>query len=183
MTGRSREEQPDSSPVLKWLKEIVDSLAIGIGVKQHTNQSFRSTGGKLSLLLVFAMLACGVCASMALADSACDVFAEDTVALSTADLKDKIKGAWAAQTIGVTFGSPVEFKYNSTLIPDDKKIETLKLPTTFRARKFYPCWRYQMPMGKHKVRLRVLNPTNSATLELDYAIIYSNKPDEKGSWQ
>ena len=41
-----------------------------------------------------------------------------TVTLSKAELKDKIKGAWAAQTIGVTFGAPYEFKYNSVMIPD-----------------------------------------------------------------
>ena len=38
-------------------------------------------------------------------------------------LKDKIKGAWVAQTIGVTFGAPVEFKYNSTMIQDYQKLE------------------------------------------------------------
>ena len=34
--------------------------------------------------------------------------------ISIENLKDKIKGAWVAQTVGVTFGAPVEFKYNST---------------------------------------------------------------------
>ncbi|MBN1819846.1 MAG: ADP-ribosylglycohydrolase family protein [Prolixibacteraceae bacterium] len=38
--------------------------------------------------------------------------------ISKEALNDKIKGAWAAQTIGVTFGVPVEFDYNSTLIQD-----------------------------------------------------------------
>ena len=40
------------------------------------------------------------------------------VTLSKGALKDKIKGAWAAQTIGVTFGGPVEFRFQSTLIQD-----------------------------------------------------------------
>ena len=31
-------------------------------------------------------------------------------------LKDKIKGGWAGQTIGVTFGGPMEFRYNGTFI-------------------------------------------------------------------
>ena len=38
------------------------------------------------------------------------------VTISKRVLKDKIRGAWAAQTIGVTFGGPVEFKYNGTMI-------------------------------------------------------------------
>ena len=33
-------------------------------------------------------------------------------------LKDKLKGGWAGQVIGVTFGGPTEFKFNGTLIPD-----------------------------------------------------------------
>ena len=36
--------------------------------------------------------------------------------ISKNDLKDKIKGGWAGQTIGVTFGGPVEFRYNGTII-------------------------------------------------------------------
>ncbi len=37
-------------------------------------------------------------------------------------LKDKIKGGWAGQTIGVTFGGPTEFKYNGTFIQDYQTI-------------------------------------------------------------
>lgn len=37
-------------------------------------------------------------------------------------LKDKIKGGWAGQTIGVTFGAPVEFQYNGTIINPYHKI-------------------------------------------------------------
>lgn len=48
--------------------------------------------------------------------------AEDSVTLSTETLRDKIRGAWAAQTIGVTYGFPVEFRFNSTRIPDDHEI-------------------------------------------------------------
>jgi hypothetical protein len=47
--------------------------------------------------------------------------AKDTV-LSKSALQDKIKGAWAGQTIGVTYGLPVEFRYNSTLIPDSRRL-------------------------------------------------------------
>jgi hypothetical protein len=40
------------------------------------------------------------------------------VVVSEAVLKDKIKGGWAGQTIGVTFGGPYEFKYNGTFIQE-----------------------------------------------------------------
>lgn len=47
---------------------------------------------------------------------------EDTVTLSTDALRNKIKGAWAAQTIGVTYGYPVEFRFNSERVPDDREL-------------------------------------------------------------
>jgi hypothetical protein len=31
-------------------------------------------------------------------------------------LKDKIKGGWAGQIVGVTFGGPIEFRYDGTFI-------------------------------------------------------------------
>ena len=38
--------------------------------------------------------------------------------LSKETLQDKIKGGWAAKTIGCTYGGPVEFQYNGTMIQD-----------------------------------------------------------------
>lgn len=37
-------------------------------------------------------------------------------------LLDKIKGGWAGQMIGVTYGGPTEFKFNSMIIPDSVEI-------------------------------------------------------------
>ena len=47
---------------------------------------------------------------------------QETVTMSTDMLRDKIKGAWAAQTIGVTYGFPVEFRFNSARVPDEREI-------------------------------------------------------------
>lgn len=41
-----------------------------------------------------------------------------SVSISPEQLQDKIKGGWAGQTIGVTFGGPYEFKFNGTIIGD-----------------------------------------------------------------
>lgn len=38
--------------------------------------------------------------------------------ISKEDLKDKIRGGWAGQTIGVTFGGPTEFRFKGTMIQD-----------------------------------------------------------------
>lgn len=41
-----------------------------------------------------------------------------TITMSKQQLSDKINGGWAGQTIGCTFGGPVEFIYNGTMIQD-----------------------------------------------------------------
>ena len=43
--------------------------------------------------------------------------------LSRNELQDKIRGGWAGQTIGVTFGGPTEFRYNGTFIQDYVPLE------------------------------------------------------------
>ncbi|HUR10662.1 MAG TPA: ADP-ribosylglycohydrolase family protein [Flavitalea sp.] len=43
---------------------------------------------------------------------------KETLTLAQDVLKDKIKGGWAGQTIGVTFGGPTEFRYMGTMIQD-----------------------------------------------------------------
>jgi hypothetical protein len=43
--------------------------------------------------------------------------------IQSTELKKKIKGGWAVQTIGVTFGGPVEFRFNGTMIGDHQPLE------------------------------------------------------------
>jgi hypothetical protein len=45
-----------------------------------------------------------------------------SIQISKEDLQDKIKGGWAGQTIGVTFGGPYEFRYEGTFIQDYKSL-------------------------------------------------------------
>lgn len=46
----------------------------------------------------------------------------DKVTLSAKVLKDKIKGGWAGQTIGCTYGGPTEFQFKGTMIQDYQQI-------------------------------------------------------------
>ncbi|MBX7127434.1 MAG: ADP-ribosylglycohydrolase family protein, partial [Cyclobacteriaceae bacterium] len=45
-----------------------------------------------------------------------------SVRLTQEQLRDKIKGGWAGQTIGVTFGGPTEFRYQGSMIQDYQPI-------------------------------------------------------------
>lgn len=46
----------------------------------------------------------------------------ETFSISKEELKDKIRGGWAGQTIGCTYGGPTEFKFKGTLIQDYQPI-------------------------------------------------------------
>jgi hypothetical protein len=46
-----------------------------------------------------------------------------TISLTKSELKNKIKGGWAGQTIGVTFGGPYEFRFNGTFIQEYQPLE------------------------------------------------------------
>ena len=59
---------------------------------------------------------------------------------------------------------------------DGAKVETVALPTNEQARRFIPFWRYDLPDGRHTVRLTVTNPTSGATMNLTRAIIYGRAP-------
>lgn len=49
--------------------------------------------------------------------------ASDYLTVSMETLRDKIRGGWAGQTIGVTFGGPTEFRFCGTMIQDYQPIE------------------------------------------------------------
>jgi ADP-ribosylglycohydrolase len=48
---------------------------------------------------------------------------ESRLTMPTTTLRDKIKGGWAGQVIGVTFGGPTEFRYQGSMINEYQPIE------------------------------------------------------------
>src|SRR5580765_1372394 len=54
------------------------------------------------------------------------LFAQKTISIPLSVLQDKIKGGWAGQTIGVTFGGPYEFRYEGTFIGDYQPLNWTK---------------------------------------------------------
>lgn len=64
----------------------------------------------------FILVAAAVLAAMVSMDA-------KSVKMSRETLMDKIKGGWAGQTIGCTFGGPTEFKYQGVMIADSISIK------------------------------------------------------------
>lgn len=73
---------------------------------------------KLKLGLACFLFLCGSCA-----DNTGKKGLPESKTLSLAQLQDKIKGGWAGQTIGVSFGAPTEFNYNGVIIPDSVSLD------------------------------------------------------------
>ncbi|GHV01593.1 hypothetical protein FACS1894159_09660 [Bacteroidia bacterium] len=67
------------------------------------------------LAYILAALLLGGCAQR-------DLDYGSTVVLDRATLLDKIRGGWAGQTIGCTYGGPTEFKYKGGMIHDQSPI-------------------------------------------------------------
>ena len=79
---------------------------------------------KVTLILFFSSLLFGIigCKEKANNSKSVAIDNDQEKVISRDVFKDKIKGAWVAQTVGVTFGLPVEFKFNSTMIQDYQKL-------------------------------------------------------------
>ncbi|NJN27456.1 MAG: ADP-ribosylglycohydrolase family protein [Cyclobacteriaceae bacterium] len=71
---------------------------------------------KNTLLLTCAMVFLSYCTSNKNQSD------DEYFVLTREELTDKIMGAWAAQTIGVTYGGPTEFRYLKKTIPDSVNI-------------------------------------------------------------
>lgn len=54
--------------------------------------------------------------------------------------------------------------------------ETAELPTGFNRRRFVPFYRYELPRGRHRVRLAVRNPSERARVWLERVIVYDGRP-------
>ncbi|MBC7920936.1 MAG: ADP-ribosylglycohydrolase family protein [Ferruginibacter sp.] len=66
--------------------------------------------------------------------------------------------------------------FKAELYVDGKRLETVELPTSFTTRRHELFWKYQLPKGKHTVRMKLLNPDPQHECRLDEALIYSDQP-------
>jgi hypothetical protein len=67
------------------------------------------------------------------------------------------------------------YVFNTELYVDDSLVESPKLPASYTTRRYELCWKYDLPKGKHSVRLKILNPSKDEQVSSPEAIIYSNQ--------
>jgi hypothetical protein len=66
----------------------------------------------------FILLVLVFCLNLCLYSQQKQTGAKKSLTFTKQQLKDKIMGGWAGQTIGVTFGGPYEFRFEGTFIGD-----------------------------------------------------------------
>jgi hypothetical protein len=69
-----------------------------------------------------------------------------------------------------------EYTFHTELYIDGKLNESPVLPGGFHDRRHELCWAYDLPKGKHTVRLKIINPYPGAEIHAGEAVIYSDKP-------
>ncbi|MBM3177750.1 MAG: ADP-ribosylglycohydrolase family protein [Bacteroidetes bacterium] len=69
-----------------------------------------------------------------------------------------------------------EFSFQAEMYVDGSLIERVSLPANFRARRHELFWRYNLPDGKHKVILRLLNPDSEFKLRVEDVLVYGSTP-------
>ncbi len=78
---------------------------------------------KANLMLLSAGLLAGLTACQPAPEENSKTAYPETFTLSEAQLKDKVRGGWAGQVIGCTYGGPTEFDFKGTMIQDYQPIE------------------------------------------------------------
>ncbi len=65
---------------------------------------------------------------------------------------------------------------NTQLYIDDRPVERVELPASYTTRRYELCWKYQLPKGKHNVRLKILNPDPKNPVQIHDLIFYNDHP-------
>ena len=90
------------------------------------------------------------------------------------DLRDTRFELKEARRKGInTFNSEI----SATLYIDGKKVETAFFPTNFRYRRHDLFWQYELPKGRHSVKVEVNGDTSDCLLRSWDYIVYSDQPN------
>ncbi|MCK4296011.1 MAG: ADP-ribosylglycohydrolase family protein [Candidatus Marinimicrobia bacterium] len=93
---------------------------------------------KLALLFVLLMVLLYSCSIQ-----------ERTISLDV--LRDKIKGGWAGKMIGVSYGGPTEFRYNSVINEDEIKWNPTSVKNSIWEDDLYVQMSFMMTMDEHGI--------------------------------
>ena len=73
------------------------------------------------------------------------------------------------------WGSQSNYVFETELYIDGKLVEKPALPASYTTRRYELCWKYELPQGKHEVKLKILNPSKELNFRSYEAIVYSDQ--------
>ena len=73
------------------------------------------------------------------------------------------------------WGSQSNYIFETELYIDGKLVEKPALPASYTTRRYELCWKYDLPQGKHEVKLKILNPSKELNFRSYEAIVYSDQ--------
>ena len=73
--------------------------------------------------------------------------------------------------------SKSDYVFHAEIFIDDNQDPSVFLPVNFTTRRYDLAWKYDLPPGKHKVSMKILNPSASHRFRIDNALIYASKPN------
>ena len=67
------------------------------------------------------------------------------------------------------------FTFEAELYLDNQKVETTKLPVNYTLRRNELFWKYQLPKGKHSVRVKLLNADSEFVVRMSDVVVYNDR--------
>jgi len=105
----------------------------------------------------------------------------DFKTISVEVLKDKIKGGWAGKMIGVAYGGPTEFRYNSVINEDDIKWDPASIKNSIQEDDLYVQLTFMMTMDEHGIDAPV-EKFARAFADAGYMLFHANRKARKNIW-
>jgi len=75
-----------------------------------------------------------------------------------------------------TNDKPDSFAFEAEVYLDGRLTETVKLPASFIHRRYDLFWKYQLPKGKHTVRVKLLNPDEKHLVRMTKLLTFNDEP-------
>jgi ADP-ribosylglycohydrolase len=79
-------------------------------------------------------------------------------------------------------GMAEDHTFEMEMYIDGEMVEEFVMPTDYRTRKFEVAWKYQLPEGKHEVKIRVLNPKAGYKVRIEDLLLYGSE-EIKSAWK
>ncbi|MBZ5857241.1 ADP-ribosylglycohydrolase family protein [Flavihumibacter profundi] len=77
------------------------------------------------------------------------------------------------------WNSTSQYVFELEVYIDNQLFEKAKLPVAYTTRRHELTWKYKLPLGKHLVRLKLLNPVAGEQCRISDILIYGTKPVQK----